>query len=410
MTDLDTHLDGSAESLRSVGRWMRRSFGDASDGLAHAAYRARTAAGGAWAGSSSEAFADAAKHLGSSTDSLNTTVLAAEGGVEQIASALSRAQSELAAVRGAAASKGLTVSGSTVRNPGPRLEVSGLPPGPDASPQEHVQWAEATRAVERRAQLVDAFTAACVDADEALARLNAVLEEVAQNWQKWSTQLLNIGADFTSGVVGAAYVLGKSSNLTNGSAFWAGEASRLRGHLDAMVTPSGKVLDRAHFYDLLDDSIKARTTAGELRDASKSVKVPKGLGRALGILGVVATGYGIYVDIQQGEGHEQAVASNVGGMIAGIAASVAAGAVIGAQVGTFIPIPGVGTAVGLVAGAVIGTVVGAFTSGAIDSLYEHGMDGLDDVGTAIANGWQDVEDLGSAVGDLASGAWEGLFG
>lgn len=47
---------------------------------------------------------------------------------------------------------------------------------------------------------------------------------------------------------------------------------------------------------------------------------------------------------------------------------------------------------------------------AIDSLYEHGMEGLDDVGAAIANGWQDVEDLGSAVGDLASGAWEGLFG
>jgi hypothetical protein len=117
----------------------------------------------------------------------------------------------------------------------------------------------------------------------------------------------------------------------------------------------------------------------------------------------------------------RSVTSNVGGMLAGIGASAAAGAGIGAVVGSFIPVPGVGTAVGVVGGVVVGTVVGAFTSGAIDSLFDNGMDDLGDVGDALASGWQEVQDLGStigdagsavggAVGDFASDTWNSIFG
>ena len=84
----------------------------------------------------------------------------------------------------------------------------------------------------------------------------------------------------------------------------------------------------------------------------------------------------------------------------GFAASVAAGAVIG----SFIPVPGVGTAVGALGGAVVGT----FTSGAIDSLFENGLD----VGDALGRGKEAVTDTAKAIGGgvmKVAGGIGGLF-
>ena len=134
-------------------------------------------------------------------------------------------------------------------------------------------------------------------------------------------------------------------------------------------------------------------------------ELPKGVGRALGVLGVAATGYSIYDDIQSGESPAQATVSNVAAM----GASIAAGAYIGGVVGTAIPVPVVGTATGVVVGVVAGTVVGAFTSGVIDSAWENGLDSLGDAGNAVMDGLGEVADTGAAIGNLAEDAWDAIF-
>jgi hypothetical protein len=77
------------------------------------------------------------------------------------------------------------------------------------------------------------------------------------------------------------------------------------------------------------------------------------------------------------------VASGAGGFLASLGTGALTGAAIGSSV------PGVGTAIG----AVVGAGVGIFTSGAIDSLFENGLD----AGKAFDRGGEAVVDTGKAI-------------
>ena len=65
-----------------------------------------------------------------------------------------------------------------------------------------------------------------------------------------------------------------------------------------------------------------------------------------------------------------------------------------------------GTVVGYGVGALSGAVVGIYTSGMVDSLFENGPD----VGAALDNGWEAIEDTGGAIADGVSGAVSAVGG
>lgn len=403
MADLETRIDGTPGSIRAVGRWLKDSFGAQADEMATAVFRARSDAAGAWEGPASTAFGERAKVLADAADAARESALVAEREVERLASALRRALDDMQEVRDTAAGAGLTVAGTVVRDPGERLTVTGSAPGPDATPQESARWDRLVEQAATRNAQVEAFGTACTRAEEVYRTWATAVEDAAVAWVRWDKELAGLTADFLTAAASAALVLRTAPILMRQSQFHLDAAERLVRHSDAMRTPTGRVLDPDHFYRLLDDAADHRAQAARLADEASDVKLPKGIGRALGVLGVAATGFAIQQDIEEGESATQAVASNVGGF----AASLGAGAATGAIVGSFIPVPGVGTAVGFVAGAAVGAVVGAFTSGAIDSMFE---EGIDDVGAAFTAGAEEVADLGEAVGDLASDAWDSIFG
>ena len=406
MTDLDTRIDGSPGSIRAVGHWLRDSFGNQADEMATAVFRGRSTGLGAWDGPASTAFGNRAKVLAEAAQHAHESSLVADRDVERLATALDRALDDMGQVRRTAGADHLTVSGTVIHDPGQRMVVQGTPPGPDATPRESARYEQVKEQVKTQNDKVDAFEKACKAADSVFKDWAAAVEDSASALVRWDKELVSMTADFLTGGASAALVLRTAPILMKQSEFLADTASRLREHAGALKTPTGRVYDPKTYYDLLDRASAAETDAARVARSARNVEIPKGIGRGLGILGVVATGYSIHEDMEEGESATQAVTSNVGGMVAGMAAGAAAGAPIGALVGTFIPVPGVGTAVGFVAGAAVGSVVGAFTSGAIDSMFENG---ITDLGAAASAGIDAVTDLGSAVGDLAGDAWDAIF-
>ena len=112
--------------------------------------------------------------------------------------------------------------------------------------------------------------------------------------------------------------------------------------------------------------------------------------------------------------------SNGVGFGASLLAGAGAGAATGAFVGTFVPVPVVGTGAGADVGTVIGTGVGLITSGRIGSMWENGVESIDDVRDVIADGWDEmtgtvadadelVGDMVGAFGDAAKGVWDAIF-
>lgn len=119
-----------------------------------------------------------------------------------------------------------------------------------------------------------------------------------------------------------------------------------------------------HYDDLIArgrDALDGRAVAA---DNAANARLPNGLRAGLGALGALATGYGVYDDIQQGESTEQAIVSQGGGLLAGIVAGGTAGAIAGTV------LPGPGNVVGGIIGGVVGGVTAIVVDDQIDDLYE----------------------------------------
>lgn len=104
------------------------------------------------------------------------------------------------------------------------------------------------------------------------------------------------------------------------------------------------------------------------------------IGGALAVAGVV------YDIVATDKDPVQATVSGAAGFGASVAMGAGVGAVIGGPIGVGV-------------GAVAGAVVGVFTSGMVDSLWENGVD---NVGNAINDGFEAVEDAAGAVVDGVS--------
>lgn len=406
---LDTTIQGSPGAIEVVADWLRSGIADGAEGLGSAVFRERSRSGSSWEGAAGDAFRRRAGTLGTAADDTASEARAVAAVLDVLAAAMRRAQEGMSRARATAAAGGLSVRGNVIEPPGPvPPPVAALPA--DATPGEVSAYERGLAAIEAFEQLVRVWEEVGRRVEEHFADWDGALQDAASTWDAHRANLTGATADFLTAGVSAAYILRVAPILSGQADFERGQAARLRAHASSALR-DGRLVggSRGGYYDLLDRAAQADARAASAAEASRNVRVPRGIGRALGVLGIAATGYAIADDIEQGESPAQAAVSNGAGMLAAIGASAAAGAGIGAVAGSFIPVPGVGTAVGVVGGAVVGTVVGTFTSGAVDSLWESGADSLGDVGNALSDGWDEVADTGAAIGDLAEDAWDAIF-
>lgn len=389
MSDLDTEIEGSASTIRSVATWLRGDLEVGLSDLGDTVATQRSTAQGDWDGEAATAFSGRASTLATSADDGARISRAVAGDVDVLATALETAQREMGRVRTAARAGDLVVDGFRVRNPGA---------GPAADDP----------AAEAHADKVTVWNQCVEDADAAWTTWQAALDTAGSAWSRHDTQYVGIAAQLLSSGIQIELIRRTTPILTAEVDSMLTRAAELRAHADALRTPDGRVSDPSRFYDLLDEADRLDDAHPGARGNLPSWELPRGLTRGLWVLDVAAAGYGIHSDWDE-EGPAQAITSNVVPAAASIASGVAAGAATGAVVGSFIPVPGVGTAAGVIVGAGVGLVVGAFTSGAIDSLFDSGADTLGDWGNAVADGAGEIADTVSGLAEGAGEVFDSIF-
>ena len=391
---LETRLEGDPGALCAVSDWLSGTMGDAADTAATSALEQRSQLASAWEGSAGDAFGQRATALAKACDALHARTGRVADDINMLASALRTAQTGLAEVRREAAAAGLTVTGTVVHEPTP---VARPAPLVDGTPEEAAAHAQAVQRYEHYQELVVAWNKAVRDAEEYFEDWQQALDRAASTWRDHDADLLGLASNLLVGASSAALVSKLAPVLAGEAAEQLTMARQLAEHADDMLRDGRLLAGTADgYYDLLDRSAAADARAAQYAKAAEDPKLPRGIRAAGGALGVLTMGYGIHDDLQNGESTEQAVASNVGGTLAGIGGGAASGAAIGAAAGTVVP--GAGNVVGAVGGAVVGTGVGIVTSGAIDSAFENGVDGVGDVLDAADDG---IDELGDKAGDLA---------
>lgn len=404
---LDTTLQGSPGSLRQVADWLRSDFGHAADAMATDVYRQRSQLASGWQGEAGEAFASRATTLASTADRMALSAGESATNLDALATALQRSQDGLEDVRADARAAGLRVDGNLIHEPTAPASPGPTPP-PDATPGEVRAHQSAVADVEAYQRLVEAWNTAVRATDAYFADWSAALDDAARTWGEHDADLVGMTTDFVTAGISTTLITKLAPVLAGQAEAETALAQSLRSHAGAMVRDGHFVGgSTSNYYELLAGSDAAEARAAQYAAMADDVKLPSAISRGLGALGVLATGYAIYSDLEDGESTEQAVVSNGVGMAAAIGATAGSGALVGAAVGSVIPVAG--TAVGAVVGTVVGTGVGIITSGAIDSMWENGVDDIGDVGTAITDGWHDLESDVAAVGDLAEDAWHAIF-
>ncbi|MFV0286216.1 MAG: hypothetical protein ACK5IM_07490 [Demequina sp.] len=347
----ETKIEGSPSQIESLATFLRSTGAEASDDLALAVTGAKGASQDHWTGATGGAMRARLGDTASAATGMADQLPRIATALDALAEGLRGAQSKMSSARTVARSGGLTVTGTTVAHPDALM---------------------AGRSADEQQSLVDAW--------------EEVVTLAEQAYQTW------IDA-----------IAASSYRLTATRSFHLDNAARLMDHVDALSPESRVATTPDHLYELLDGASESRRLAGEADDLlSKGIKVGSKLGKGLEVLGFAATGYAIYDDIESGESVEQAVTSNVGGMAAGMLAGAGAGAIVGSFI-----VPPAGTVVGAVVGTIVGAGVGMFTSGVIDHLWEDASAGFADT---VEAGWNEIADTGKAVGDLATGVWDAVFG
>lgn len=400
----ETKIDGVLNEIRFTATWLRDSMSIHASTLADTTYTQRSRVPSAWTSDASSSFVAELGHLGDAADGTASGAADMADEVDALAAALETAQSEMERARATARSGGLDVDGTIIRDAGnPPPDVPGL--AADASPLEKAQYDQGVAAIEEYDAKVAAWNAAIAIADDADADWHKAVERLATTWSSKGSDILALLNDLFTGFAGAAVQFRVSKWFAESAGTYHQQAGvyRLRAAsylTDGYIAPG----ERSAYYDSLDRAAKQDLLADGSKFAES--KVALRVSRGLLALGVVATGVGIYTDIQDGESPAQAAVSNGGAFLA----ATGTGALIGAGVGSFIPIPIVGTAVGAVAGTIIGAGVGIVTSGMIDSMWENGVDNIGDVGEALSDGVDELVDTGEAIGDLASDAKDAVTG
>ncbi len=402
---LDTEITGSPASVRGASTYLSGSLRPAVDDGADALVGARSLALSDWGGDSGPAFSAQMRTGATGAEGLSTTVQQTAGALDAFAAALETAQGRMSDIRADARAAGLVVSGFVVQEPGAGPANPGPPPTGDLTVQQAEQYDARVAEWNRHQELITAWNTAVAEAETVQADYDAACTRLQDEYLGQSGEEMVLTAtDVAGGVAAAAGAVRHVSILRGSASAFAADARTAFARMDA--TDYRTYGQHAHrmFYGDLEHAQRMQGMADDAARAADDAarNGHRGLGRLSTALSRVLVVGGIALDLHDGEGPVQAVASNVGGYAvgagAGTLAAMGSSVAMGAAFGSVVP--GVGTAVG----ALVGAGVGIFASGAIDSLFENGPD----VGQALSEGWESVTDTGSAIVDGAQDLAEGV--
>lgn len=418
MISIDANIGDSPAVIKAVSAWLTDNVVltaiDTEDAVRQQVIRIPEV----WAGDASARAQARVEALGRRVNDLGAAAKAAAQMLDTLATVLAEVQAEMARALLTASNGGLETRGTVVVAPERVPVVAALPSAASTSELAVYQRDVAMHALAvRRAET---WSEVVTIANGASERWQQALIDAARTWDQQGGNLVSLTNGLLSSGVEASAVVSVSRFAAAAAQVHTIEAEKLARHLDDLA-PDGRVAtSSSHWYDLYD---RLRLESGLADDAAHGAmraRAPVALGRGLLVLGVAATGYGVYDDMQHGESGAQAAVSNGVGFGASLLAGAGAGAATGAIVGTFVPVPVVGTVAGVVVGTVVGTVAGVVTSGAIDSMWENGVESLGDVGDAVVDGWNEltgtvgdardlVGDAAGAVSDTVKDAWDAFF-
>ena len=414
----DTDIQGDPASISAVATWLRDSLAAGGTTYADSVFAARSQASSAWTSDASAGFQRELQTLGTATDGVTEAGRTMATETEVLATALTSAHEQMTQARATASGGGLTVTGTVIHGPGAAPpSVSALPAA--ATPTAADAHARAVAASEAYNATAGAWNSGGAAADAADQSWQQAVDDFAATWQAKGDDIAGMLQDLFTSAAEIGIQVRVSQWFRDAEQTFRHEAQVWRQIARSYIDADGRFTGTSpdDFYDALRkaDDFDLRASDAARGAEFEGSRLASKVGKGFFVLGVAATGWGIYQDMQDGESAGQATTSNVGGFLAGVGAGAAVGAAVGSMG------PGPGTAVGAVVGAVVGTGVGIVTSGAIDSMWENGVDSIGDVGDAVGDGWGELTDTVGAVGDLAgdageaigdgvSGAWHSVFG
>lgn len=365
---IETAIPGRPESIRLAAAWLRMSLQAGLNNCVDQVYKSRTHAESGWHGEASSGF-----QLRMTAAAQQADVVADDAGrlsrsFDQYADALHTAQEGMRRAREIAHQGGLTITGSTIEDPGPAPTApQALPADGSASPQMIQYHADTVQAGQIHQLKVIAFA----HAEEEASRSNYILDEAkatAENFWKdlWAKKYLH-ATDFTGGVAGSLIALHRSI-LKKEAARLLDEAKTAEARYLSSPggSPEAKFHERMRLAKVFDAAeLEAEAAATGRRLASK---IP--------VIGWGVTAAGVGYDIHEGKPPGKAVVSGVVGTAGGILAASMVGGPVGLAAGT-----------GVVAGIMIG--LGA------DWAYDHAVP--EDVKRKIDTGIEEVAHSGSSI-------------
>ncbi|WP_157182993.1 DUF1269 domain-containing protein [Sciscionella marina] len=382
---IETKVEGNPGSMRAAANWLRQDFSRAIHGANDKVYGARNSAASGLRGDAADSLQNKLTTGARQADDFTEGISGVSQKVDAAADILQQVQTDMQRIRSEASGAGLQISGTVIQDPGPAPAAPGpAPAGSDATPEATQQHTGAVQAQQDHTAKVNAYNKAKADAEDAHRRWKQQIDQRSQDFQNTKNKTIFTLAGF--GVTGGTTAAGvHKSILENDSKELKIRAAQSLKHAEAIGGT-----DPAGFYKNLDAA--AADTAAADSQAARAAKFGKTLSRVGNVGGGVLAAGGVAYDIAHGKPVAQAVTSGAAGFGASVATGAAVGTVIGGPVGTAV-------------GAVAGTVVGAFTSGAVDSMFKHGVG---HVGTAIEDGTKAVADTGKAIGSLASDVGSGV--
>ena len=403
---VDTEIEGSPGSIERAAGWLRTTLAARLEDAADTLHAVRGSAQRSWEGAAGDEFAGTMGTASGATDDLEGATREMARDLEAFAAKLQRCQTEMADVRRTASGAGLLVTGFLVQHPdeGPARPPDGF----RGTPEEVAAHDERVAAYDAPQALLRAYHAAETEAARVDRAYAAACQDLQQQYEltdhaAWLTSTAEVIGD-AAAASWADLLRGQQSQLHAQARTLLDDADR--AIRDMQANPDRYLRRRWFFFETLDaDKLRADRLAieGKLDEATDLLRRSDALddvrgsgrfgaaGRALGALGL---GLGVYNDYQDGESATQIAVSQGGSFLAG----AGAGAAVGAAVGSVVPVAG--TAVGAVVGGIVGAGVSIFADGAIDSVFENGPD----VGAALEEGWNALEDTGGAIADGVSGA------
>ncbi|RMI13323.1 hypothetical protein [Cellulomonas triticagri] len=388
---IHTLISGSPTEVQSVADWIGSHFTPAVAEYGTAFVSVRRTAAAEWDGDASDGFCSVASTIVDRTDEVEQAARDTTEAFSAYATALRTAQDEMSALRASVAVSGLTLSSTSILEPGRAPLVPARPPTDGSATTAQIRaYDAAVESSNAHAALVTRYNSAVDEAGAIVAAYQSALDALgsfvvkAVSWTSW-VDVAVIATEETF----KRYISGTRDYITN-----LQQTARLAEEA-YLRSPGGSV--EAHFQERLRAA--ATNQADELArhaDELSAGRLARLFGGKLPVVGTIVTVAGIGYDISTGTPPSSAVVSGVAGAVA------AAGtvALVSGPVGWV-------AAAGVLAGVAVGMGSQWMWENWVPEDFRRKVDeGIEDVWNAttgaVSDGW-------NALTGGVSDAWEAIF-